>query len=41
MSTIGVAGIERVAAIVAAERPDMILLDAPVSGSKDPAEYGG
>ena len=37
MSTIGVAGIERVAALVAAERPDVILLDAPVSGSKDPA----
>jgi 3-hydroxyisobutyrate dehydrogenase len=40
MSTIGVAGIERVAAMVAAERPDVIFLDAPVSGSKDPAEHG-
>jgi 3-hydroxyisobutyrate dehydrogenase len=40
MSTIGVAGTERVAAMVAAERPDVILLDAPVSGSKDPAEHG-
>ncbi len=40
MSTIGVAGIERVAAMVAADRPDVILLDAPVSGSKDPAEHG-
>jgi 3-hydroxyisobutyrate dehydrogenase len=40
MSTIGVAGIERVAALVAAERPDITLLDAPVSGSKDPAEQG-
>jgi 3-hydroxyisobutyrate dehydrogenase len=40
MSTIGVAGIERVAALVAAERPDVIFLDAPVSGSKDPAEHG-
>jgi len=40
MSTIGVAGIERVAAVVAAERPDVVLLDAPVSGSKDPAENG-
>ena len=40
MSTIGVAGIERVAALVAAERPDVIMLDAPVSGSKDPAEHG-
>ncbi len=40
MSTIGVAGIERVAALVEAERPDITLLDAPVSGSKDPAEQG-
>jgi 3-hydroxyisobutyrate dehydrogenase len=40
MSTIGVAGIERVAAMVQAERPDVTLLDAPVSGSKDPAEQG-
>jgi 3-hydroxyisobutyrate dehydrogenase len=40
MSTIGVAGIERVAAMVAAERADVILLDAPVSGSRDPAEQG-
>ena len=40
MSTIGVAGIERVAAMVDAERPDVTLLDAPVSGSRDPAEQG-
>jgi 3-hydroxyisobutyrate dehydrogenase len=40
MSTIGVAGIDRVAAVAGAERPDVILLDAPVSGSKDPAERG-
>ena len=40
MSTIGLAGIERVAALVDAERPDVILLDAPVSGSKVPAEQG-
>ena len=40
MSTIGVAGIDRVAAMVAAERPDVTLVDAPVSGSKDPAERG-
>src|SRR6476659_2949943 len=40
MSTIGVAGIDRVAALVEAERPDVMLLDAPVSGSKDPAERG-
>jgi 3-hydroxyisobutyrate dehydrogenase len=40
MSTIGVAGIERIAAMVQAERPDVTLLDAPVTGSKDPAERG-
>jgi 3-hydroxyisobutyrate dehydrogenase len=40
MSTIGVAGIERVAAVAGAERPDVTLIDAPVSGSKDPAEQG-
>jgi 3-hydroxyisobutyrate dehydrogenase len=40
MSTIGVAGIERVAAVVESERPDILLVDAPVSGSKDPAEQG-
>jgi 3-hydroxyisobutyrate dehydrogenase len=40
MSTIGMAGIERVAAMVQAERPDVTLLDAPVSGSKGPAEQG-
>jgi len=40
MSTIGVAGIDRVAAMIDGERPDVTLLDAPVSGSKDPAEQG-
>jgi 3-hydroxyisobutyrate dehydrogenase len=40
MSTIGVAGIERVAAMVDAERPDVTLFDAPVSGSTVPAEQG-
>jgi 3-hydroxyisobutyrate dehydrogenase len=40
MSTIGVAGIERVSTLVDQERPDIVLLDAPVSGSKDPAEQG-
>ena len=40
MSTIGVAGIKRVEALVEAERPDVILIDAPVSGSKEPAERG-
>ena len=40
MSTIGVAGIGRVAALARAERSDVMLLDAPVSGSRDPAERG-
>ncbi len=40
MSTIGVAGTERVESLVKAERPDVILIDAPVSGSKGPAEQG-
>jgi len=40
MSTIGVAGTDRVAAIAGAGRPDVTLLDAPVSGSKGPAERG-
>ena len=40
MSTIGVAGIDRVAAMVRGERPDVLLIDAPVSGSRDPAERG-
>jgi 3-hydroxyisobutyrate dehydrogenase len=40
MGTIGVAGIERVAELVDVERPDVTLLDAPVSGGRDPAEEG-
>jgi 3-hydroxyisobutyrate dehydrogenase len=40
MSTIGVAGTDRIAAMVQAERPDVTLVDAPVSGSQDPAEHG-
>jgi 3-hydroxyisobutyrate dehydrogenase len=40
MSTIGVAGIEQVAALADTERPDVMFLDAPVSGSKEPAEQG-
>jgi 3-hydroxyisobutyrate dehydrogenase len=40
MSTIGIEGIERVATMVGVERPDVTLLDAPVSGSKEPAERG-
>ena len=40
MSTIGAAGIERVKSVVETRRPDVTLLDAPVSGSKEPAEQG-
>jgi len=40
MSTIGVTGIERVAAMVDDQRPDVTLVDAPLSGSKEPAEKG-
>jgi 3-hydroxyisobutyrate dehydrogenase len=40
MSTIGLAGIHDALDLVASERPDVLLLDAPVSGSKDPAEQG-
>jgi 3-hydroxyisobutyrate dehydrogenase len=40
MSTIGVRGIERVVTLVEKERPDITLVDAPVSGSRDPAEHG-
>jgi 3-hydroxyisobutyrate dehydrogenase len=40
MSTIGVPGIDRVADLVRTERSDVILLDAPVSGSRGPAEQG-
>jgi 3-hydroxyisobutyrate dehydrogenase len=40
MSTIGVKGTDRVTVVADAERPDVMLLDAPVSGSKDPAERG-
>ena len=40
MSTIGVAGIDRVVALARAERPEVMLLDAPVSGSREPAERG-
>ena len=40
MSTIGDGGTTRVKALVEAERPDVILIDAPVSGSKEPAEQG-
>jgi 3-hydroxyisobutyrate dehydrogenase len=40
MSTIGVLGIDRVADLVRDRRPDVILIDAPVAGSKGPAEQG-
>jgi 3-hydroxyisobutyrate dehydrogenase len=40
MSTIGVSGTERVATLVESRRHDVTVLDAPVSGSKEPAEQG-
>ena len=40
MSTIGVEGTESIKSIVERQRPDVLLLDAPVSGSKVPAEQG-
>jgi len=40
MSTIGVDGTATVSSIVERERPDILFLDAPVSGSKVPAEQG-
>jgi len=40
MSTIGVVGTERVIQLVEARRTDVTLLDAPVSGSREPAEQG-
>ncbi|MFD2764860.1 NAD(P)-dependent oxidoreductase [Micromonospora eburnea] len=40
MSTIGVTDTERLARQVAAEHPKVLLVDAPVAGSRDPAEQG-
>ncbi|MFZ0250546.1 MAG: NAD(P)-dependent oxidoreductase [Acidimicrobiales bacterium] len=40
MSTIGDGGMKRVESLVRAQRPDVVLIDAPVSGSKEPAEQG-
>ena len=40
MSTIGVAGTGRLIDLVAAERPDVVFVDAPVSGSEEPARNG-
>jgi 3-hydroxyisobutyrate dehydrogenase len=40
MSTIGVEGTERAIALAKEHRPDVVFVDAPVSGSKRPAEEG-
>ncbi len=40
MSTIGVEGTATISSIVQSKRPDLHFLDAPVSGSKVPAEQG-
>ena len=40
MSTIGIDGTEAISSIVEGRRPDVLFLDAPVSGSKVPAEQG-
>jgi 3-hydroxyisobutyrate dehydrogenase len=40
MGTIGVAATEELAAVVAGRRPDVSFVDAPVSGSRAPAEAG-
>jgi len=40
MGTIGLAGTDGMAALVAERRPDVSFVDAPVSGSKGPAERG-
>lgn len=40
MSTIGVEGTERAIALAKQRRPDVVFVDAPVSGSKTPAEQG-
>jgi len=40
MSTIGTPGIEQLVTLLGVERPDVVLLDAPVSGSKEPAAQG-
>ena len=40
MSTIGVEGTTSIGSIVERQRPDVLFLDAPVSGSKVPAEQG-
>jgi len=40
MSTIGADGTERAIALTKERRPDVVFVDAPVSGSKTPAEEG-
>lgn len=40
MSTIGVDATERISRIAGDRRPDVYFVDAPVSGSKGPAEHG-
>ena len=40
MSTIGVEATETIASMIVERRPDVLFLDAPVSGSKVPAEQG-
>ncbi|MFG2052441.1 NAD(P)-dependent oxidoreductase [Micromonospora sp. NPDC048930] len=40
MSTIGVTETERLAGLVDAERPEVTLVDAPVAGSRGPAQQG-
>src|SRR6185369_4597281 len=40
MSTIGVAGTDRLAELVSRQRKDVTFLDAPVAGSREPAERG-
>lgn len=40
MSTIGIDGTEALGALMSTRRPDAFFLDAPVSGSKVPAEQG-
>jgi 3-hydroxyisobutyrate dehydrogenase len=40
MSTIGIEGTDRAIALAKEHRPDVVFVDAPVSGSKAPAEEG-
>jgi len=40
IGTIGVAATEELAGVVAAQRPDVMFVDAPVSGTRGPAEAG-